>query len=132
MKWRRGAGKLCKWVCYFGIWVYFMVVASSVYALTKSGFLMGATIFLLNLLFWHSMSYIQNKTDALYKEIEKKETIQEIQDELSWNATSRMIRDCLAEEMYSKQVKTMAMLQFKTWYVNRMREIALGVRIWRT
>ncbi len=130
MNWWRGACKICRGICYFGIWVYFMIVGSCVYSLTNSGFLMGATIFIINLLFWHAMSYIQNKTDAVYEEMKKKETLQQIQDDCSWNAVSTMIRDYLIEEIRRKPGYTIIALNYKTWYINRMREIGLGVNIY--
>lgn len=135
MNWLQGAGKICRGICYFGIWVYFMVVAAYVYSFTNSGFLMGATIFIINLLFWHAMSYIQNKTDKLKEERMEAETEamrkQNIADERAWDIAANNIRQVLDVEMARKPIYTFEALSFKMGYSNLIRAITRGERVWR-
>ncbi|AUG85147.1 hypothetical protein FDJ19_gp151 [Vibrio phage Ceto] len=131
MNWRRGAGKICVGVCYFGIWTYFSVVASLVLYYTKSAVLFAATILIMSIAFFGMIDKINRKTKLIYAEMKKQEILQALQDDSNWTVVSRKLRDFLTDEMYNKPIRTIEGLQFKTWYVNRMRGIVIGERIWR-
>ncbi|QIG60621.1 hypothetical protein VPT02_045 [Vibrio phage VPT02] len=131
MNWRQGAGKICKGICYTGICMYFAVVASIVLYYTNIPALFMATVFLLAVAFWGMIDKLERNTKLIYAEMEKQRILQSIQDDLALNNISKDIKTVLVDQMYEKPVVTIEGLQFKTWYVNKMRGITIGERVWR-
>ncbi|QQV88251.1 hypothetical protein GARY_170 [Vibrio phage Gary] len=135
MNWRKDAGKICRGICYLGICFYFMLVGTYIHAVTGSAFLMGAAIFIINLLFWQAMGYIQNKTDKLKEERIEAETEamrkQNIADQRAWNHVSLVIYMILVSNMSEKPINTFETLSFKMGYRDLLKAIARGERVWR-
>ncbi|WBU76757.1 hypothetical protein JAVIER_160 [Vibrio phage Javier] len=112
-----------------------MLVGTYIHAVTGSAFLMGTAIFIINLLFWQAMGYIQNKTDKLKEERIEAETEamrkQNIADQRAWESVASNIRGVLVQEMARKPIYNIDGLSFKMGYSDCLMRIARGERAWR-